>query len=112
MGVHNCFCRLQGLIAYNMTCSPGIDSHQSLAGTSTKFGDCLLQIDTQSGWCHAVAWSPSGESLLASGCVRLLKESVSSVSQPLTSKSVQVHSYVSPAMDPQYTLCQTFILVT
>ncbi len=38
----------------------GIDSDQQLAGVTSKFGDCLLQVDSLSGWCHAVAWSPSG----------------------------------------------------
>jgi len=43
--------------------SPGIDAEQSLSGVTSKFGDCLLQVDSQSGWCHAVAWSPSGEAV-------------------------------------------------
>jgi len=41
--------------------SPGIDAEQRLSGVTSKFGDCLLQVDSQSGWCHAVAWSPSGK---------------------------------------------------
>lgn len=38
----------------------GVDSDQTLNGTTSRFGDCLLQIDSLAGWCHAVAWSPSG----------------------------------------------------
>ncbi|KAL0041805.1 hypothetical protein WJX79_005327 [Trebouxia sp. C0005] len=45
------------------TALPGIDAEQSLNGVTSKFGDCLLQVDSHSGWCHAVAWSPSGSQL-------------------------------------------------
>ena len=42
-----------------------VDPDDCLNGTSAKFGDCLLQVDSMSGWCHAVAWSPSGACAIA-----------------------------------------------
>ena len=45
---------------FSVVAEAGIDTDDCLNGTSANFGDCLLQVDSMSGWCHAVTWSASG----------------------------------------------------